>query len=222
LIHTDTSARSAPFGIYQAMHQRAVARLDQLQQQIDEPRAQLRLRERQLFECKSEKGCSSPPSVPTAATAAPAKRPRGQQRGWPSPPPRCHDHLLAQEETLDVPAARQRCPACGQPWLPFPGTDDAQLLEIDVRAYRRVYRRRRYRPGCTCGAQPGIITAPPPPKLIPRSPLGLSVWVTLLLDKYRSGRPTYHLLDDSRTQGLDLSLGTITDALRRLARFLQG
>jgi transposase len=204
-------------GYWHAMHQRAVARLDQLQQELDELRAQLRLRERQLFERKSEKGCSSPQTAPTATAPPTAKRPRGQQRGRPSPPRRCHDHLPVEEETRDLPAAEQHCPQCGQPWLPFPGTEDAELLEIDVRAYRRVYRRRRYRPGCTCATQPGIITAPPPPKLIPKSHLGLSVWVTLLLDKYRSGRPTYRLLEELRTQGLNLSLGTVTDGLRRLA-----
>jgi transposase len=36
------------------------------------------------------------------------------------------------------------------------------------------------------------------------------------LDKYLSYRPTYRLLADLRTQGLDLALGTVTDGLQRL------
>jgi transposase len=198
------------------MHQRATARLAQLQQDNDELRAKLRLRERQLFERKSEKN-SAQPQTPAATTATtPAKRPRGQQPGRPGPTRRCYDHLPAVEETVTIPAEEQHCPACGQSWLPFPGTEDAELLEIDVRAYRRVYRRRRYRPGCSCGLQPGIITAPPPPKVLPKSHLGVSVWVTLLLDKYRFGRPTHRLLADLQSHGLDLSLGTVTDGLQRL------
>src|SRR5271166_2902239 len=47
-------------GYWQAMHQRAVARLDLLQPEIDELRAKLRLRERQLFERKSEKTSAQP------------------------------------------------------------------------------------------------------------------------------------------------------------------
>jgi hypothetical protein len=43
------------------------------------------------------------------------------------------------------------------------------------------------------------------------------VWLTLLLDKYLFGRPTSRLLEDLRRHGLDLSLGTGTDGLRRLA-----
>jgi len=202
-------------GYWRAMHQNAVARCNDAQQEIEQLRAQLRLREHQLFERQSEKT-----RTPTETTSAPLppspKRPRGQQRGRPGPARRCHDHLPTVEEPLDIPADQQHCSRCGQPWQSFPGTEDAVLLEIDVRAYRRVYRRRRYRPGCACGTHPGIITAPPPPKVIPKSHLGISVWVTLLLDKYQFGRPTYRLLEDLRSHGLDLSLGTVTDGLRRL------
>lgn len=203
-------------GYWRTMHQNAVVRCQDAQQEIEQLRAQLRLRERQLFERKSEK---SSPSSSSASTPIPPqpKRPRGQQRGRSSPSRRCHDHLPVVEEPLDIPADQQQCPRCGQPWQSFPSTEDAVLLEIDVRAYRRVYRRRRYRPTCTCGTHPGIITAPPPPKVIPKSHLGISVWVTLLLDKYRFGRPTFRLLEDLRSHGLDLSLGTVTDGLRRLA-----
>ena len=52
--------------------------------------------------------------------------------------------------------------------------------------------------------------------MIPKSSLGVSVWVTVLLDKYLSYRPTYRLLADLRTHGLDLALGTVTDGLQRL------
>jgi transposase len=202
------------------MHQRAVARLDQLQQELDDLRAKLRLRERQLFERKSEK-TSALPQTPAAAALPRPKRPRGQQPGRPSPPRRSYEHLPVVEETTDIPADQQRCRDCGQPWVPFPDTAPAEILEIEVRAYRRVYRRRRYRPGCTCGTQPGLITAPPPPKVIPKSHLGVSVWVTLLLDKYRFGRPTHRLLADLRSHGLNLSSGTVTDGLQRLAPLLE-
>src|SRR5262249_57145407 len=96
------------------------------------------------------------------------------------------------------------------------GTEDGQILEVEVRAYRRVYRRRRYRPVCRCDANKGIITAPGPDKLIPKSGVGVSIWVELLLDKYLFYRPTYRLLEDWKTHGLDLSLGTLTDGLQRL------
>ena len=47
--------------------------------------------------------------------------------------------------------------------------------------------------------------------------LGVSIGVDLLLDKYLFYRPTDRLLADWATHGLDLSLGTVTDGLKRLA-----
>jgi transposase len=143
-------------------------------------------------------------------------RPRGQQRGRPGPKRRDYSHLPVVEEDLDLPAEQRRCACCGLPFEPFPGTEDSEVLEVEVRAYRRHYRRRRYRPTCSCGAQPGIVTAPPPPKVIPKSIVGVSVWVEVLLDKYLFYRPTYRLLHDLATHGLDLSQGTLTDGLQRL------
>ena len=46
--------------------------------------------------------------------------------------------------------------------------------------------------------------------------LGVSVWVTILLDKFLFYRPTHRLLEDLCTQGLSLSQGTLTDGLQRL------
>jgi transposase len=102
------------------------------------------------------------------------------------------------------------------PFAPFPGTEEGEILELDVRAYRRVYRRRRYRPACRCDGRPRLLTAPPPPKLIPKSHFGVSVWVTLLLDKFPFGRPTYRLLEELRGHGLHLAAGTLTEGLQRL------
>ena len=120
-----------------------------------------------------------------------------------------------------MPPDQCHCSRCGQPFADFPGTEDSTILEIDVRAHRRVIRRRRYRPTCSCGAHPGIVTAPPPDRLIPKSMLGISILVTVLLDKYLFYRPTYRLLADWRSHGLDLSLGTLTDGLKRMVPLLE-
>lgn len=194
------------------MHHRALTRQTELEQQIAELKAQLRLREQQLFGKSSEATARSEADT----TTRPRSRPRGQQKGKPGPQRRDHSHLPVVEQVLEVPVAQQVCPACRSPWEPFPGTEDSEVLEIDVRAYRRRYRRRRYRPTCTCGQHPGIVTAPPADKVIPKSILGVSIWVEVLLDKFLFYRPTYRLLADWQTHGLDLSLGTVTDGLQRL------
>lgn len=60
------------------------------------------------------------------------------------------------------------------------------------------------------------MTAPPVPRVLPKSKIGVSLWVEILLDKYLLQRPTYRLLQAWRLHGLDLSLGTITDGLRHV------
>ena len=194
------------------MLDRAAAREAQLKQEIATLQAQLRLREQQLFGRKTDS------TAPAEGSPRPDRtsRPRGQQRGKPGPKRRDYSHLPAVEQVVDLPAEQQCCERCGRPFASFPGTDDTTVLEVDVRAHRRIYRRRRYRPTCSCGHHSGIVTAPPPAKVIPKSLLGVTVWVTILLDKFLFYRPTYRLLEDLHTRGLDLSQGTLTDGLQRL------
>jgi transposase len=197
---------------YKAMLDRAVAREALLKQEVASLQAQLRLREQQLFGREADSTSLSNDSVHPARSP----RPRGQQPGKPGPKRRDYSHLPAVDQVIDLPPEQRCCSRCGQPLAPFPGTDDTTVLEIEVRAHRRSYRRRRYRPICSCGGHPGIVTAPVPGRVIPKSILGVSVWVTVLLDKFLFYRPTYRLLEDLNPQGLGLSQGTLTDGLQRL------
>ncbi len=100
-------------------------------------------------------------------------------------------------------------------------TEDSEVLEIDVRAHRRRIRRRRYRAACDCDPARRTLTAPPPPKLIPKGNYGVSIWVFVLLDKYSSYRPTERLLGQLEQYDLDLPGGTINDGLQRMGPMLQ-
>ena len=204
------------------MHGRALQREAQLKIENERLQALLRLREQQLFGRKTETSAATAPAASDASHAGtPPRRPRGQQRGRPGPKRRDYSHLPDVVEDKVLPLDQCRCAQCGQPFADFPGTEDSTILEIDVRAHRRVVRRRRYRPTCSCAAHPGIVTAPSPPRLIPKSLLGISIWVAILLDKYLFYRPTYRLLEDWGTLGLHLSLGTVTDGLKRLVPMLE-
>jgi transposase len=210
----------------------ATARIQQreaeLQQRLADLEAEVRLLKHRLYGRRAETHHhpnalahappqDGPPLGEHDSAAVPARRRRGQQRGRPGHGRRPHQHLPATAETAEVPAGQRHCSTCGQPFAPC-GSDPhvSTLVEVTVRAHRRRIRRRRYRPTCTCGSHPDLITAPPPPRLIPNSILGVSVWVLVLLDKYAFGRPTYRLLAQLRLHGLDLALGTLTDGLQRL------
>jgi transposase len=199
---------------WRAMHRRAVEREAQLKQRLAELEAKLRRREQQLFGRKTE--TSSSTQTPTTTTDSASKRSRGQQAGRPGHGRRDYSHLPATVEEAELTGNDCRCPQCQLPFEPIAGTEDSTVLEIAVRAHRRLVRRHRYRPTCQCGVVAQVVAAPPPARLIPKSLLGVSVWVTVLLDKYLFYRPTYRLLADLASHGLDLSLGTLTDGLQRL------
>jgi transposase len=220
---------------YQAMHQRACQREVALQQQGALLQAEIRDLRHRLVGRRSEAhhapDCLAPddpqadlttadptvanvPSPPSAPPAVPRRR--GQRRGSTGHGRRDYSHLPTTEEVSDLPDAQCRCQRCGQPFVPFPGSDDTTVLEVTVQAHRRLVRRRRYRPTCACGEHPGVVTAPPPPRLLPKSPFGVSIWVHVLLDKYQFHRPTHRLLADWRSHGLDLSASALTGGLQQL------
>ena len=199
---------------WQAQHRRAVDREGRLKAKNQLLQAQIRLLNRKIFGKSSE----AKARTETAPTPEPVggKRPRGQQPGRPSPAKRDHGRLPAVEEIHDLPAARRRCPGCDRPFAPFLGGEDSEILEIEVRAHRRVIRRPRYRPTCSCPENTPIVTAPPAPRVIPESQIGVSIRVHLLLDKCLFQRPTYRLLESPRLHDSDLSSGSITDGLKHL------
>jgi transposase len=202
-------------GYWQSRHADAVRRLAATQQANEQLRGEIRKLQAERFGRRSEKQSGSDRSneLDDPANATP-KRPRGRQPGQPAPQRRDYSHLPAREQVLDLPEAEKVCPSCGKP-LKACGSEDSEQLEIEIIVFRRVIRRRRAQRTCDCPG-PRTCTAPPAAKLIPKSLLGVSVWVEILLDKFASYRPTQRLLGHWRSLGLDLAPGTITDGLQRL------
>jgi transposase len=201
------------------MHGKAVARERRLKETLSGVRTKLkelrqRLRERQAR--RSNKSEKRGQRATSGGSAAPAPRPRGQQPGSSGHGRRDHSALPAQVEHHELEPNARCCPKCGGEYGAA-GSEDSEVLEIEVRAHRRVIKRQRYHCSCGCAGAPRVVTAPAPSRLIPKGILGVSIWVQVLLDKYRHHRPTYRLLEDLSTHGLQLAQGTVTDGLKRLA-----
>jgi transposase len=215
---------------WKSQHQQALARLAQqdadhrlamaqaaereaaLRSELEKAEGKIRDLQKRLFGRKSER-CSST-EKDAASNNQKSARPRGQRPGATGHGRTLESHLPAQVETIELDCPH--CPDCGLGYADFPGTEDSELIEIDVKPYRRVIRRRRYRRTCQCPGTPGILTAPPPARLIPRGKYGVSIWVHLLLSKFSYGQPTHRLLRDWSDYGLTLSPGTVTGGLRTL------
>lgn len=183
-----------------------------LRVELEQAQAKIRDLQQRVFGRKSErrKG-GSEQLVRELAT----RIPRGQRRGSPGHGRTMLAHLPERVEVVRIEAPH--CPQCGLELSEFPGTEDSEVVEIQVQAYRRVIRRRRYRPICDCGCVPGIVTAPAPPRLIERGKFGVSVWTSVLLDKFLYGRPSHRLLQDLADRGLTMSAGTLSGGLAALA-----
>jgi len=179
--------------------------------EVEQLKGQVRDLRQRVFGTRSEQSRLLNP----AAGASVERRRRGQQPGRPGHGRRLAPRLPERVETIGL--TDPTCPACGLALSLMPGVDSHEVLEVEVRAYRRSIRRPRYRPSCRCGCMPGIVSAPPAPGLIPRGKLGISVWVELLVGKYLYGQPTNRLLRDWREQGLHIAQGTVTDGLQRIA-----
>lgn len=207
-------------GYWRSRHADAVRRIAALEQENEQLRGEMRKLQAERFGRRSEKQSGSDRSNELEdPTQAKPKRPRGRPPGQPAPQRRDYSHLPTREQFLDLPEAQQFCPDCGLP-LKACGTEDSEQLEIEVVVYRRVLRRRRRQRTCGCPG-PRTCTAPPAPKLIPKSLLGVSLWVEILLDKFASYRPTQRLLEHWRLVGLDVAAGTVTDGLQRLEPLFQ-
>jgi transposase len=128
-------------------------------------RLQARVRDlcQRLFGRKTEKS-----SAPSEQQSKPpqSKRPRGQQRGSHGHGRVDFSHLPAREDVRELSEAQRRCPNCGKVAAQFPPSEDSEVIEIEVKAYRRLIRRKRYRPSCDCAYLPGIMTAPVSARLI--------------------------------------------------------
>ena len=146
---------------WQTLHRKATARCDQqevrherivralkaqalksnaaLQGKLDSALAQVRDLQKRLFSTKSEQ---TDPSESRSKAAT--RRKRGQRIGSVGHGRTIEAQLSARHE--DVVLGKAQCPECGLAFKEFAGTEDAQVLEIEVKAYRRVIHRHRYAP----------------------------------------------------------------------------
>src|SRR5262249_10778450 len=126
-----------------------------------------------LYGTKSEESAGSgaarqsTPASPRPPGAQPGLQ--GDGRGDRAAPP-----LVV--EVHDLSDAAKYCPQCGAAFAPFPGAEACDIVEVHVQAHMRHIQRPRYQKTCGCPQVSGIVMAAPAPRVIPKSPLGVSVW----------------------------------------------
>ena len=209
-------------GYWKSMHARAAQRNTKLQAELDQSKAEIRQLKAERFGKQSEKRSAIDRSnhLDDLREQATPRKKRGQQPGRPAPKRRDYSHLPEREERIDLPEDSKVCDCCGKPLADLGQSDDSEQIEIETTVYRRVVRRKRYRQTCDCSGRPRTVTAPMPPKLLPKSIYGTSLWIHILLEKFHLQRPMHRTIEQLRLLGLSLAPGTITDGLKRIEPLL--
>ena len=198
-------------------------------QQIEALMAKSAWLAQQVFGRKSEKtkaptpeACDTDTKIPEFGkdSAGPGRK-RGKQPGAQGYGRKRREGLPTEVIPHDLRVEEQRCPFCGAAFLVFPGTEDSEEMDWEVHLVRRVHQRTRYQPTCDCPGVPGIVTAPVPPKLIPKGMFSCGFWVHLLLEKYLFQRPLYRIRQVLELEGLSVSQGTLTGGLKRIGELVQ-
>ena len=141
-------------------------------------------------------------------------RPRGQQHGAPGHGRTRRPGLKERSEEHNPPPDACVCGRCGQPYAPN-GAEESTLVEIEVKAHKRVIRRPRWRRTCACASSPMEVSAPPVPRLFPRTLYGTSFWARFLFEHCACFRPVHRVAAWFSSQGLTVSPGTLADSLKR-------
>jgi len=211
---------------WQAQHERLQQKYATLQQELDAAQAMIRDLKQRLYGKKSEKKTCQRDSLSgtdvrgSGSPSGSTPRPRGQQRGSQGHGRTKRPDLPVVTEVYDVAADDKQCPCCGLAYQALAHSEDSGIIEIEVKAYTRRIKRKKYVRRCQCTEVPGLITAPVAPRLIPKSGIGLSVWTEVLLSKYLFARATHNLCTDYAFRGLLLAPGTLTGGLKKIAPLL--
>jgi transposase len=204
-------------GYWQAMHEKALSREKKLKETVKEQEGQIRDLRNRLFGKKSERKNSSKDE--SKSKSSDPKRPRGQQPGIKGHGRTDRPDLPQKKEPVNFPEV-PICSKCGEAYIPDE-SKEAEIIEVEVKAYKRRIIRSCMKKCCSCKGVPNTITASMPPKVILKSPYGISIWEAVLLTKFHYCQPTNRLLNQYGELGSPISPGSIAGGLKRLKELFQ-
>ena len=117
-----------------------------------------------------------------------SERRRGQQRGAPGHGRSQRPGLEKRTEVQNPPVNARACSCCGRRYVAT-GAEQSTLVEIEIRAHKRVIRRPRWRRTCDCASSPVEVSAPPLPRLFANTPYGRQRLVALPVRALRLPAP---------------------------------
>ncbi len=206
-------------GYWRSMHEKALSRIEKLNKKIAHQKGRIRDLTSRVFGKKNEKKSSGKKDGELKNKESGEKRKRGQQPGIEGHGRTKRPDLPRVKEPVDF-SEVPKCSECGTAYF-HDGQKESEIIEVEVKAHTRVIQRSCMKKSCTCKGVPSTVTAPMPPKVLPKSPYGISIWENVLLSKFRYCQPTNRLLGQFNEMGLPISAGTIAGGLQRLNKLFK-
>lgn len=209
------------------------AQANELESKLNVTEALLRYREDMLFGRKSEK--KTPPgeviseseSVPdgpddTLFVDKPAepKRKRGAQEGHRGNGRKIPENLPVRTQIHEVPPEMRVCPRCGKPLETSGLCEESHEISVEMIAYVVKHLRERMFRTCDCENLPKSVTAPPPPKVVPKSMYSHGFLALVLTFKYGFQLPLHRTATMFSLIGLHVNEGTLCGVFKRLTTIL--
>jgi len=204
-------------GYWKGMHNKARIREEALKQKVKELEGKVRDLTARLFGKKSEKKPSNKNEGQANSTIP--KKPRGQQPGSKGHGRTDRSNLPEKKEELNFKDSPV-CSKCGEAYLPDENKE-SEIIEVEVKAHKRKIIRQSMKQGCSCDGVAKSITVPMPPTVLRNSHYGVSIWESVLINKYVHCQPTNRLVNDFAGIGLPISPGTIAGGLQKLKELFQ-
>jgi transposase len=212
------SGRSANEDILHAeIHKRDVE-IVALNLKLETANKQLEWFRNNKFGSSSEKSKEQNQPNKDTDTEEKTKKTRGQKPGSKGHGRNKNSETDTQVKYLEIPGCA--CDSCGQPYRLMARTEASPLTEIEIDIVRTVFQRCIYVSRCTCEGRK-IKVAKPPAKLFPRTEIGNTLWVWLLVQKFLHGMPQNRILKQLSLWGLSVPAGTVTGGYKFINELLE-
>jgi transposase len=202
---------------WKSQFERAKERENEKDQKIEALEAEIRLWKQKIFGKKGE-GKKSPDKIEgeiLPENKNKKKNKKGHQPGKAGHKRREYN-LEIIDEKKELTEDQTICTICGAAAVHKGLTHEAEIVEIEVKGYKRRVKRPQYHKTCSCPGTSAIISAPAPDRLIKNNNLGVSIWTYLLLMKFNFHTPLTRALSHLALYNIAIPVGTVTDGFRRI------